>query len=107
MRSNHLKSESIIPIFCLAKLEFLDSHYHLLTEKSYITSSLGNTSLNGFSSPVGCISQSWGRVIPVYTAGCTAVHTEGLTSAFAMQSRPGEGGASPQDKGPIVGRVLG
>lgn len=28
--------------------------------------------------------KSRGRVMPVYTAGCTAVHAEGVTSALAM-----------------------
>ena len=69
MRSNHLKSESIIPIFCLAKLEFLDSHYHLLTEKLYITSSLGNTSLNGFSHRSAQNSKN--RILPIVVAPLT------------------------------------
>lgn len=50
---------------------------------------------------------SWGRVMPAYTAGGTAVHAAGLMPAFLMQSQPGEGGAMLQDMGPIPRRTLG
>lgn len=49
---------------------------------------------------------SWGRVMPAYTAGGTAVHAAGLMPAFLMQSQPGEGGAMLQDTGPIPRRML-